>query len=368
MKLEVLPGRKGDCMLLHLEQGGEEKLVLIDGGPSGVWGDHLEDRLKELQEERAPDGKLRIDLVIVSHVDDDHINGILRLFHAIEHDRFPAEIGELWHNSFDHILGNREIPAANSETVLASIAQGDRLHTQAKRLGIDVNTSFEDRFVRAGESQSNSTLSDAQVAVLGPSERELESLQNKFDNWLEDQEELLDAASVLANLKDRSTANLSSIVLDVAQASRRFLLTGDALTERFVDSMGEGPHLFDVIKMPHHGSERNVDAAFFATVIGKSYVFSGNGKHGNPERVTIEMLLDNRPADTIPELVFTYPIDKIDATRKTVWEKEQKRRQDQGKSVTPWDHETMSLAAMFIERAGTFELVEPDASGWLEPL
>ena len=57
-------------------------LILVDGGPGGTYQDHLRPRLMELRDERGLDHftPLVIDLVIVSHVDDDHINGILDLF------------------------------------------------------------------------------------------------------------------------------------------------------------------------------------------------------------------------------------------------------------------------------------------------
>ena len=54
---------------------------------------------------------LVIDLVVVSHVDDDHIVGIIALFRELFEAAQagippPFEVRGLWHNSFDNILGN----------------------------------------------------------------------------------------------------------------------------------------------------------------------------------------------------------------------------------------------------------------------
>ena len=117
MKLEVVPAMKGDCLLLHHGTGDDPKLVLIDGGPGGVYAKSLKPRLDRIREERISGGHigesdpLHIDLVIVSHVDDDHINGIIALFEDIA-DAAPFSVGRLWHNSFDSLLDATGTPVA----------------------------------------------------------------------------------------------------------------------------------------------------------------------------------------------------------------------------------------------------------------
>ena len=67
----------------------------------------------------------------------------------------------------------------------------------------------------------------------------------------------------------------------------------------------------DVLKVPHHGSDRNVNREFFERVRAKTYVISADGKHGNPDGPTLqwiykaarsqqrqfELVLTNLPAD-----------------------------------------------------------------------
>jgi hypothetical protein len=54
---------------------------------------------------------------------------------------------------------------------------------------------------------------------------------------------------------------------------------------------------------------------FFQRITASHYVFSGNGRHGNPERETIEMLLAARPRAKF-QLHFTYPLEEIDEARR----------------------------------------------------
>jgi hypothetical protein len=95
--------------------------------------------------------------------------------------------------------------------------------------------------------------------------------------------------------------------------------------------------------MPHHGSSRNVELDFFKQVTADHYVFSGNGEHGNPERETVEMLLEARPAAAFT-MHFTYPIDSIDVLREEDWKKEQAKRVAKGKPPGPnWKPATHAL-------------------------
>src|SRR6185369_8183931 len=87
--LDVRRARKGDCFLLHYGTKKEPKLALIDGGPTNVYRPHLKPRLEEIRNARgvAANKPLILDLLMVSHVDDDHIQGILELMGELKDAR-----------------------------------------------------------------------------------------------------------------------------------------------------------------------------------------------------------------------------------------------------------------------------------------
>ena len=60
--------------------------------------------------------------------------------------------------------------------------------------------------------------------------------------------------------------------------------------------MNGGTFEVDVLKVPHHGSENNIDSDFVEAVIARDYVFCGNGSHGNPNIKVIEMMFRRRLA------------------------------------------------------------------------
>ena len=75
--LEALQANDGDCLLLHYRRPARHagRAVLIDGGSRRRLPNVLKPRLDQLR------GKSRCDLrmVMVSHIDADHITGILDL-------------------------------------------------------------------------------------------------------------------------------------------------------------------------------------------------------------------------------------------------------------------------------------------------
>ena len=75
--LEALQAKHGDSLLLHYGDPADPKLVVIDGGPNKIWIPTLKPRLEAIRDDLTPGAALPIRLLMVSHIDDDHINGVL---------------------------------------------------------------------------------------------------------------------------------------------------------------------------------------------------------------------------------------------------------------------------------------------------
>jgi len=308
-----------------------------------------------------------VDLLMVSHVDDDHIHGLLELTKELRGASGAPFVRVLnfWHNSFDDLIGHTpdELTAAftaqfgaaslagglpagatvdadeeeevivDSLKVLASIEQGHRLRGDAEALGFPLNQEFDEQLILAGR-KALEMADGLTFTVAGPMKPELLKLQKKHDEFLEAQQERAKkrtAAAALAAYVDRSVPNLSSIVVLAKSGTKRMLLTGDARGDKILKGLelagalkrGKTMHV-DVMKVPHHGSNNNLDDDFFERVTADHYVFSGDGEHGNPERESFEMLVEARGTDPF-ELHLTYPLAEIDAARKAEWQKMQAR-------------------------------------------
>lgn len=403
MKLEVLPAKKGDCLLLHCGTADAPALILVDGGPAGVWTGSLKPRLDEIRAERGlrAEEPLHIDLVIVSHVDDDHINGVIGLLEYIKDKRDSRDpphftVGRLWHNAFDDIVGNDQVqgdrpsqfgvasvgtvrdaddagdpgPARDVAKLLASVEQGDRLRDLAGALGIEVNPDFEGGLIHSGAPAVEDAGLGVSISIAGPRHGELLALQAETDKWLKRRKEKGAATgSLLAALDDTSVANLSSVVLLVEDGEQSLLLTGDARADKIRAGLEDAGSMsrhgtlhVDILKMQHHGSIRNVDADFLRTVTADTYVFSGDGKHGNPDRETFELLFRQRPGAEM-SLMTTYPLDEVDAERAREHAKEQRKRIDKGKPPGPnWSDATDALGTLLRPPPAGTSIIAPDGT------
>jgi len=99
---------------------------------------------------------------------------------------------------------------------------------------------------------------------------------------------------------------LSSIVCVVEFGGKRILLTGDGRCDDILDGLSanglldeSGKAHFDILKMPHHGSDANMKPDFLLTVTADHYVISADGKHHNPDRTTLDMMAENIRSRTI---------------------------------------------------------------------
>jgi hypothetical protein len=344
--LEALRAKHGDSLLLHYGEPGETRLVLIDGGPSGVYHRFLRPRLEELRQERGEES-LRLEKVVVSHIDDDHIRGLLDLTRELRNlagDDLPQpfDLRGLWHNSFDDVVGERVerlaeaardvlTPAATADDlppglgrehpaaiVLASVKQGRQLRLDAATLGLAVNRGDGEPLVATGEARDLVPLRGGlRLRIVGPLAREVERLQKEWDRELERLGLAEKPAVEVAAYLDESVFNLASLVLVAELGDRRMLLTGDARGDTVLAGLeqagllapGAGVH-FDLVKLPHHGSDRNVDDDFFERITADHYIVSGDGRHGNPEPKALEMLFRARGAEPF-DLHLTYAPDEM---------------------------------------------------------
>ncbi|HZM89664.1 MAG TPA: hypothetical protein VFF31_24295 [Blastocatellia bacterium] len=397
--MDVRRARKGDCLIVHYGSKDEPGLVLIDGGPSQVYKPHLEPRLGQIRKARGlgNNESLPVDLMMVSHIDDDHINGILELTKELVEAKasqqpLPLKIRSFWHNTFDDIIGNTpdELVASvkasfgaaslsgepdtegldpDAARVLASVGQGFRLRDDARNLQLRINPQFGEKLVIAEKNGAPIDIGKGlKITVAGPMKAELIKLQKDHDAFLKKNEADKKTKKALASFTDTSVANLSSLVLLAEVSKKSMLLTGDARGDKILEGLElagllkKGKMHVNILKMPHHGSDRNIDRVFFQRVTADHYVFSGNGEHGNPERETLQMLLDEN-GDNEFTIHLTYPIDEIDIGREADWKKEQQKEKTKKKDKPTtkvrenWSPKKHSLTSFFAENKDFAERV-----------
>jgi hypothetical protein len=329
--LEALQAKHGDSLLLHYGKPNAPKLIVIDGGPAGVYKASLRPRLAEIKESRSPDAPLTIRMLMVSHLDDDHINGVLAFLDDLvetkeNNEELPYDILTLWHNSFDDIIGNESqellkalssnpsgkaasasLPLSREGGALAaSVPQGRDVRNNAKLLALGINDPFGTLVAVPAKGKKTVSIGDGlKFTVLGPVKERIEKLQEEWNEVLLKKGLATDAKgkSLAAAFVDESVFNLSSIVVLAEAGKKKMLLTGDARGDDLMNALKtsgllkSGKIHVDLLKLPHHGSDRNVATEFFRAVTADHYVVSADGRFGNPEISTLQMISEARGKD-----------------------------------------------------------------------
>jgi hypothetical protein len=323
-RLECLGAKHGDCLVLH---HGETK-VLFDGGPSGVYGNFLKPWIAA---NKPDDGPVVFDLGMVTHIDDDHINGLLALTNDMvsaldDGEAQSVRFGQFWFNSFSGLTGkdfqsasvaavvaSASDPAfdaddprfkdARTGEIIASVSQGHKLSNNLGKLGLGGNGGFN------GLVQGRKKIDLAnglEFDVIGPGKLRLTKLREDWNKEI--------PVGTIAEFADESVPNLSSIVILVSAGGKTLLMTGDARGDDILEYLKaaghktDGTSTLDVMKLPHHGSERNVTPEFFKALPARTYVISADGKHGNPDAPTIKWIAEARGAEKF-EFVFASPMN-----------------------------------------------------------
>uniref|UniRef100_A0AAU2JLS7 Metallo-beta-lactamase domain-containing protein n=1 Tax=Streptomyces sp. NBC_00049 TaxID=2903617 RepID=A0AAU2JLS7_9ACTN len=309
IRLRMLPAEDGDCLLLEYGNDDFTRRILFDGGRHGTYG-----RIKPLL--TGLDGP--IDVLVVTHVDQDHILGVLALLDDPER---PVELGDVWFNGFDH-LHDREVFGA---------VDGELLTTALITRQLSWNEAFGGRSI---EVDHPPTWFDdgSTMEVLAPDRGLLESLITTWKQKCEaaglipgvdpmEREPApgvehfgaidVDGLAATPFKRDGSPTNPTSIGLLFEFEGTRIVFTGDADDPRLVASLrpraeAEGGRLrIDALKVAHHGSSKNLSNNLLGLLDCGRYLISTNGKiHGHPDDVAIARILKN--GGERKDLVFNY--------------------------------------------------------------
>ncbi|MDD7738679.1 MAG: DNA internalization-related competence protein ComEC/Rec2 [Lachnospiraceae bacterium] len=231
-EVTVLDVGQGDC----IEVRSGEFHLLIDGGSSSVSKVGTYRILPWLRQQ----GISRLDGIVITHPDEDHINGILEIMNAIAEGKTALRVKYLflpiWMKN-----GEAEIPLISS----------------AQSAGIVV------QYLQAGDQLQNGKL---KLTVLHPEDNEY---------YLEH-------------------TNAGSIVLQSEYEGFQALFTGD-LEGVGEDALKRTAQHCDFLKVAHHGSANSTDRELLALLEPSISVFSCEwpGKYGHPHRELLERLWES---------------------------------------------------------------------------
>lgn len=333
MRVEMLPALHGDCLLVEYGDAKRTRRLLVDGGPIGAYG-ALESRLDAL-----PAGDRRFELIVLSHVDTDHVDGLVRLF--ANPKPWPFVVKDVWFNGWRHLeqahglLGGRQ-----GEYFSALLARRLDDGSWNGAFGGDAVVVRDD-----APLPERSLPGGMKLTLLSPTPSKLDNMR---DAWCKDVGTAIDpgdleaAWDLLAKQKrylpgegllgttpqldallasqsrpDNAAANGSSIALLAEFGGKRCLLLADAHADvvsaslrRLLEARGLERLEVDAVKVAHHGSKGNTSDELMDLLECRIFLFSTNGAiFGHPDREAVQRVI-GRSTRTQPTLYFNYMTDR----------------------------------------------------------
>lgn len=322
IKLKFLPARFGDCIWIEYGDDTKRSRILIDGGTGGT--------RHEINELIAalPEDERDFELVVVTHIDQDHIEGVLRLLE--ESDTLNFKVRDFWFNGFDHL------PKDEDEEDFGAV-QGERLSKQIVKHEIPWNIDFSGKSIMAGDDELPTiTLPGGmKLTLLSPAVGHLNELKKQWVKEVtaanmipgsplvsdsdedEDDEEDFGGGSIpdIENLvlkdfhEDEAAGNGSSIAFLAEFDDKSMLFCGDAFPSQLfkaLDLISPTSKInLDLMKVSHHASSHNTSPKLLEKINCKKYVISTNGsRFKHPKQDTIARIIKKAGPGT--QLFFNY--------------------------------------------------------------
>jgi beta-lactamase superfamily II metal-dependent hydrolase len=224
MKLNIFQSGSGDCLLLSSDDGHH---ILVDGGFGKNYTDNVRDNLQGIT-----GGSL--DLVCLSHIDSDHISGILkmlddevdwRVFKNHENDppgtsdftqpdfARPPTIEAFWYNGFKDIVDDttaveevllfntRALGFANADLARAAdmqflatgVKQGLKMQNRIgpNQLGIPLNPPGQGKPLLVKDPATRFQFGAMQITLLGPFKEDLERLRVEWNLYVKNNKDAI---------------------------------------------------------------------------------------------------------------------------------------------------------------------------------
>jgi len=373
--LKILPASYGDCFLLTIKDKEKNINILIDGGLAQTYDRYLKQLLRELGKKGE-----KLDIVINTHIDSDHIKGLISFLKDNNKDKF-IEIGDFWFNGLEQIISNYPNTESKSdikdEKIIDNIIRKgyEDEFQQTEEISLKEGVSLSGLIEYGGYNHNkvsggkaiidvldNVKVSEnVSIKIIAPNKDDLIRLEAKWFDELESKnfyfttpksEKLMtsfeflvsrlktyydsfkskvssaeDIGLYLSELdkEDTSMVNGSSVAFVLEVYDKKFLFLGDAIVkdrekckiiQNLIDEYGDNLE-FELIKLPHHGSNCNITKDFINLTNAKEYIISTNsGRHGHPDLDVIANLITKKNKKTF---IFNYKVKQATLVDKEKW-------------------------------------------------
>lgn len=292
MRIEFLQAGTGDCLWISHNKMN----IVIDGGKSTT---AIKARYAQMPQDE------NIDLLVVTHIDSDHIAGIVSLLELMKEQDATQRLKQVWFNFPKKALSGEY-----------SVTEGNELSSSLCMIeGLDwINNTSEliGQRIDVGDIKLHVLAPDHDVAdEYNPQAPDELGVENA--DWKVNLQTLID--NVDDDNQDEGGPNSQSIVILLEHEGKKVLLPGDCTPQELFDALHNynsrngTPLKLDLMKLPHHGSTRNFTKSIADEIVCSNFVIltKVNKKYLFPNKETIAKLISYRSQkDETVNVYFNY--------------------------------------------------------------
>lgn len=208
IRIKMFPASFGDSFFVEFEPQYPEKNynIMIDSGFKVTYKSYIKPFLKKMNEESK-----KLDLLVITHIDMDHISGMLQLIeeNGDAQNANIIKVDEVWHNSYRHLVDKNESlnePLCLSDQVIIQSIEENGYETNVdyyensnEDIGAEEgsslagllmkgkynwNSKFDGNAIKCNEPLEVNLSNEIKLILLSPDDSKLAALQEYWQDEL----------------------------------------------------------------------------------------------------------------------------------------------------------------------------------------
>lgn len=305
VEIGLLDADAGDCILISY---GEKKTnhILVDGGDSNT-GTIVQEIIEDIHDKNEV-----IEAIILTHIDNDHINGVLRGLQLCEESVLQETIGQIYFNTSQGIERELHLDKKSKDIIediikIEAVSSAYGVGEAVSLIALLEEKKLKERLIDYVAMGKMIELKDGAVLkVISPGEKELKNLYYKWQKYdikdvsayASNQDNIGKDIDILKKEKwgvDASVNNASSIAFLFEYKEIKLALLADSKPTVCLRGMKKfkiEKYVPNLVKLSHHGSNGNTSKQLIDSFDTNKFLLSTNGHGGKvPAKVLLSHLL-----------------------------------------------------------------------------